>query len=131
MAVSLITSVSLALEKHQLITFPVWCEVFTGQHMPAAGVGNLRNTKVRMVICETGCKKRCDWSAEISAFRRLPNPNLSLTVTHFASRFCKLPFTISHFAEYHCPPPACLCKCSSQVRCLAYHRLCTVYINDF
>jgi len=24
-------------------------------------IGNLRNAKVRTVICETGCEKRCDW----------------------------------------------------------------------
>ena len=76
-------------------------------------MGKLRNAKrekCEWVICETGCEKGCDWSAEISAFRRLPNPNPDLnplTLTHFASGFRNLPvrnFAFRIFADYQRPP---------------------------
>jgi len=79
--------------------------------------GNLRNAKCERVICETGCETRCDWSAEISIFRRLP-------CTTWACKLCNLrnrkrentnvfTYTAVIYASVSCSRPILWCKRSS------------------
>ena len=77
----------------------------------------MRNAKVRTVICETGCEKHCDWSESrnnLSADpspkpNRMPTPNrkllriLFLHFSAFRSLFGKLAFALSRFAFRRLP----------------------------